>query len=208
MLSQTMNPNDFLGPSGFYIEAGANDGVSQSSTLMLEKRGWHGLLIEPNKTKLNECKASRSNKNIFEHCALVSSEYNNDTICGNFTESEIDASLTGQVIIPSRHWDIPHKIAAEEKTIRKIIDVPAKTLQSLVDKHKINTIDYLVLDIEGYEYEAMEGLDFSKNQPKFIRVETSSLQYRIDAMIEYLLTKDYRFLGMANINDCFFSRFC
>ena len=33
---------------GFFIEAGANDGVTQSNTLFFERhRGWRGLLVEP-----------------------------------------------------------------------------------------------------------------------------------------------------------------
>jgi FkbM family methyltransferase len=204
-----MNPLDLLGPSGFYVEAGANDGISQSCTFVLEKRGWEGLLIEPNKGKLAQCRASRSNtQNTFEHCALVSFEYEEDTICGNFAESEVDTSLVGQITIPSKHWDDPHRVAAEEKAAScKIVDVPARTLQSLLDEHNIEAIDYLALDVEGYEYEAMDGLDFKKNPPRLIRVETSKRQYRIDAMTEYLLAKGYRFLGMANLNDCLFGRF-
>ena len=33
---------------GFFIEAGANDGLKQSNTFYLEsRRGWRGLLVEP-----------------------------------------------------------------------------------------------------------------------------------------------------------------
>jgi hypothetical protein len=32
----------------FYIEMGANNGISQSNTMFLEKKyNWHGMLIEP-----------------------------------------------------------------------------------------------------------------------------------------------------------------
>ena len=38
--------------NGFFIEAGANDGIDQSYTHWLDSYGWTGLLIEPNKIKL------------------------------------------------------------------------------------------------------------------------------------------------------------
>ena len=191
---------------GFYIEAGANDGVAQSNTLGLEKRGWGGLLIEPNQFRFAECKTNRSNKNIFENCALVSFEHKGPTIRGNFAEQNVDDSLVGQVTTPLDYWDTHKLVASQEKLNRKNVDVPARTLQSLIDHHNITQIDFLSLDTEGYEYEAMDGLDFSKNPPRYIRVETSTFQYRIDNMIDYLKGKGYSFLEMASINDCFFRK--
>eukprot|EP01062_Namystynia_karyoxenos_P059587 TRINITY_DN51022_c0_g1_i1.p1 TRINITY_DN51022_c0_g1~~TRINITY_DN51022_c0_g1_i1.p1 ORF type:complete len:417 (+),score=106.39 TRINITY_DN51022_c0_g1_i1:44-1252(+) len=48
------NPHQFIdqlfgGRAGFFVESGAHDGCRQSHTLWLErKRGWQGLLVEPN----------------------------------------------------------------------------------------------------------------------------------------------------------------
>jgi len=191
--------------NGFYIEAGANNGLAQSNTIRLEMMGWHGLLIEPNKQRLSECQANRSSKNIFEHCALVAFDYSEATIPGNFAEIGIDDSLVGQITIPLDYYDVHQRTAAEEKAVKPtVVHVPARTLQSIIDQHGIDRIDLLSLDVEGYEYEAMNGLDFAKNPPRFIRVETSSLDYRKKRMIEYMAEKGYRFIGMANINDCFF----
>ena len=61
--------------NGFFIECGANDGVSQSNTLLLEQKlNWSGLLIEPGLDNFHKCKHIRS-KCIVENYALVSSEY-------------------------------------------------------------------------------------------------------------------------------------
>ena len=43
--------------SGFFIEAGANDGLNQSNTFLLESvLKWNGLLVEPNIHRYNICK--------------------------------------------------------------------------------------------------------------------------------------------------------
>jgi len=190
---------------GLYIEAGANNGVAQSNTLALEKKGWIGLLIEPNKIRLSECRENRSDENIFENCALVSPDHSKPTIPGNFEEQNIDDSLVGQVTIPLDYYDSHQLEAAQDKAQnRKTVRVPAKTLQSLIDVNGIKKIDFLSLDVEGYEYEAMNGLDFVKNPPRYIRVETSSYSYRQDKMTKYMAARGYRFLGMPNINDCFY----
>jgi hypothetical protein len=37
-----------LGDGGYFVEAGAHDGFTQSNTYLLERRhGWRGLLVEP-----------------------------------------------------------------------------------------------------------------------------------------------------------------
>ena len=48
---------------GFFVEIGANDGISQSNTYHLEKkRGWKGVLVEPVPHNFFRCKLERSNK--------------------------------------------------------------------------------------------------------------------------------------------------
>ena len=45
---------------GVFVEAGANDGVSQSNTLLLERsHGWSGLLIEPVPSFAERCRRNR-----------------------------------------------------------------------------------------------------------------------------------------------------
>jgi hypothetical protein len=48
---------------GFYIELGANDGVSQSNTLLLELLfGWRGVLVEPVSSLFEELRHNRSRR--------------------------------------------------------------------------------------------------------------------------------------------------
>ena len=49
---------------GFFIECGANDGITQSYTYELEKRNWSGILVEPSIIAFDKCVNNRSNKNI------------------------------------------------------------------------------------------------------------------------------------------------
>ena len=50
---------------------------------------------------------------------------------------------------------------------------PARTLSSLLDEHAAGQkVDLLSLDVEGYEVEALLGLDLARHRPRFICVET------------------------------------
>ena len=56
---------------GFFIEAGANDGIRQSNTHVLEKKfGWTGLLVEPIPRLAKLCSRYRK-RSIVVNAALV-----------------------------------------------------------------------------------------------------------------------------------------
>tara|TARA_R110000824_G_scaffold25_5_gene81 strand:- start:897 stop:1553 length:657 start_codon:yes stop_codon:yes gene_type:complete len=154
---------------GFFIEAGANNGVWQSNTLALEtEKGWHGLLIEPNHQKFLECKTNRPHhKNIFYHGALVAFDYKKKYIQGYFGSQAYGDALMAQVADDYTAFD-PQNTRWENQ---QLIDVPALKLSNILDHHKIEVIDFLSLDVEGYELHALNGLDLNRHRPHTICVE-------------------------------------
>lgn len=46
--------------SGFYVDIGANDGVSISNSLVFERLGWQGFCVEANPRTYEKLKQSRS----------------------------------------------------------------------------------------------------------------------------------------------------
>jgi FkbM family methyltransferase len=52
------------------------------------------------------------------------------------------------------------------------VEVPARTLESLLDDIPgPPTIDFLSLDVEGYELDVLRGLNIEKFRPRYILVE-------------------------------------
>src|SRR5258708_38179491 len=57
--------------NGIFVEAGANDGETQSNTAYFARhRGWRGLLIEPIPDLAQRCRVTRP-ESVVENCALV-----------------------------------------------------------------------------------------------------------------------------------------
>ena len=51
--------------NGYFVELGANDGVTQSNSLYFEKyRNWCGLLVEPTPQNFLKCRQNRSTRNL------------------------------------------------------------------------------------------------------------------------------------------------
>lgn len=66
--------------NGFFVEAGANDGIARSNTLYFEKYlGWRGLLIEAVPELARVCAANRP-ACVVESAALVSATYTGATV--------------------------------------------------------------------------------------------------------------------------------
>ena len=167
--------------NGFFIECGANDGVDQSNTWYYEKYlNWNGVLIEPLKKQFNELKKNRSNKNYFFNNALTSSESINSL---NLMEKNLVSR-----IIEESDKDL-HYVKVKSVTLKKILDeISAPFL-----------IDFFSLDVEGYEYEIIKGIDFDKYNFKYFLIETSN-----ELVIDYLKGKNYLLLKKLSNHDLLF----
>ena len=182
--------------NGFYIEAGANDGIYQSNTKYFqEKYKWEGLLIEPNPIYYQLCKKNRP-EDFVEHAALCDILYNKTTISGYFLNSDINESCMGQTIDENRYL--------YEKPESTIIEVPAYPLNYYIKKYNIHHIDFFSLDVEGYEIPVLNGLDLNENRPTYILVETSNFKNRQEEMKNYMKNYGYAYLESPSGNDDLF----
>lgn len=189
---------------GFYIEAGAHNGIRQSNTLFLEKNlGWKGILIEPNTKKFNICKQYRSSNNLFYNCALSPSEHITQ-LYGNFLEDDegesLAASTTSLINLP--YYDEYFKsVLIKRSNEREHILVPAKTLNSILEENKINHVDFMSLDIEGYELEVLRYFNFLKFDISYILIETANRNEYTKLVNEFMKNNSYVLYEKISNND-------
>jgi len=67
--------------------------------------------------------------------------------------------------------DVMYTMIAEEETVDDVIEVPAYSLSTIAQKLGHQHIDLLKMDIEGAEYEVLDGLLASPNKPTQLLVE-------------------------------------
>ena len=189
---------------GFFIESGANDGISQSNTALYEfKYNWTGLLIEPNPKKFFECKKLRKNS-IVENYALVSDNYTDEFISGNFNEDGYDESLMSMVY-DSGDWVDEELLKHKNNISDRLIEVPAITLNKLLVKHDIKKIDFISLDVEGYEISVLNGFDIEKYKPNYIMIETTTFDNRRKVIFDYMSEREYSIVDELSCNDVLFA---
>jgi FkbM family methyltransferase len=182
----------------FFIEAGANDGLSQSNTAMLEfHHGWNGICVEPSRMNYERCLNNRPHS-IVVHAALVGVDHIGTTIKGTFNDNSITRANGLMSACDDGNMDTFPQFVCE---------VPARTLTSILDEYaKSSPIGFLSLDVENYELQALSGLDFSLYRPKIILMEIG--RWNIDGVIEehmaFMQDKGYRYTVSLTDHDFVF----
>ena len=184
---------------GYFIELGANDGITQSNTKALELfYGWKGLLIEPIPRLARECRRNRNRKSQVVNGACVSFSYTGDTIRMAYS-GLMSILLEGKndFVDPLEHAKQGSKYLRENESVIEI-EVPARTLQDILTSVKAPPIiDLFSLDVEGAEFEVLEGIDFDSYQFRWIVIETRNPSQ----MQEFLASKGYQLAETLSHHD-------
>ena len=141
-----------------YIEAGAHDGIFQSRSLQFKGNNeYFGLLIEPHFETYQQCVKNRADN----LCKI----YNAALVSFDFNHSEI------QLGIHSSYTAMNSIIKPSAENYPQTVNVKAKTLQSILDENNISIVENFYLDVEGYEKNVLDGVDFNKTKFNNIELE-------------------------------------
>jgi FkbM family methyltransferase len=188
---------------GYFVELGANDGVTQSNSLFFEKyRNWRGLLIEPTPHKFIRCRENRSLRTRIYCAACVS--FSNDQEFVRIAYSNLmstSLNLQSDIMDPMSHARLGSQFLPASETVFEFGAI-ARTLNSiLVDAKAPSMIDFLSLDVEGAELEVLQGVNHSQFRFKYILVECRDFV----RMSSYLDEKGYQFVAQFSVQDYLFS---
>lgn len=166
---------------GYFIECGANDGINQSNTWHFEKYlNWNGLLIEPLEDKFIELKKNRSRHNYFYNIALSDSiDKKSLYIINNNLES---------------------KVVDKENKETNVAKFKSTTLTRILEEISApKLIDFFSLDVEGYEEQVIQGIDFNIYNFQFLLVETKN-----EKVIKFLKENNYELVEKMSHHDYLF----
>lgn len=190
--------------SGYFVELGANDGVTQSNSLYFEKhRNWRGLLVEPAPQNYLKCRQNRSSEDSIYCAACVSFDYGQEFVRIAYSNlMSTPVSLESDIQDPHAHAELGGQFLGDGETVFEFGAI-ARTLNSLLlDAGAPQLIDFLSLDVEGAELDVLKGVDHQAFRFKYILVECRDFPrlsvYLKDqgySFVEKLSGQDYLFAG-------------
>jgi FkbM family methyltransferase len=144
----------FSSDKGYFVEVGANNPYG-SQTWLLEQSGWTGVLIEPLPDLAAELRATRKARVFSVACS-----------------SPENAGRELPFHVAGPHSSLDRKRMAPGAVVEKIINVPIRTLDSILGEAGSPTrLDFLSIDVEGHEIEVLRGLDIARWRPRLILLE-------------------------------------
>ncbi len=182
---------------GICIEVGANNGVDDSTSLFFERMGWKCILVEPDPSLCQEMRSKR-NALIYEYAA------SNRTDMVNLYVVEGAERAHGLSTISANRED--HDRIKSHGFASRPVQVRTMTLDEiLMDAQLDGDVDFISIDVEGHEYEVLEGLSLEKWKPIIILMEDNS-NFENNIIRNYLKKYGYiRFLR-TGVNDWYAHR--
>jgi FkbM family methyltransferase len=176
--------------NGFYIDVGANDPVEHSVTKAFYDAGWNGISVEPLPAY---------------HAAFMEQRPRdvNLAIAAGAREGE----LTLYDVPAVRGWASPERAVAEAHKAEGYelaeLTVPVRTLASICAEYVTGPIHFLKIDVEGFEGDVLQGMDFQRWRPWVLVIEATlpnSRDTNHGAWENLVTSQDYTFVWFDGLN--------
>ena len=171
----------------FFIDVGANDGITWSNSLTLEiNYNWKGICIEPHPVAFKKLIENRK-------CMCIDTAISDKNDETSFMVIEGKAEMLSGLL---KDYCAQHKERIIQETTNNGDNVykktvQTKTLQTIFTDNDINKVDYLSVDTEGSELSIISGIDFSKVNIELISLESN---YDITPINEFMAQRGYDFI--------------
>jgi FkbM family methyltransferase len=168
---------------GFYIDIGAHHPHRFSNTFLFYKQGWCGINIDAMPGSMSTFMKCRP-RDINLECGIGQSA----ATLKFFSFNEPALNTFDEKLAMARCNNVWR--------VQSIFDVPVLPLSVVLKKHLPNGqhIDFISIDVEGFDLEVLKSNDWEKYRPRVVLVETFGLSF-IDLMgdpiTEYLRAMGY-----------------
>lgn len=192
---------------GIYVDIGCNHPIKYNNTYLLYKRGWDGINIDLDKKSIVQFNKLRKNDTNIN--TLVTSKDDEEKLFYFYHERSAINTIS--------------KDLADSRTTKpkKVLKLKGKTINTIIEstRYKNKKINLISIDIENYEYEALENFDFHKYKvdaivaeitdikQKNLEIYKQNIDYILNSNLYKLLIKNnYKLINWVNADLIFFRK--
>ena len=166
---------------GFYVDIGAHHPKRFSNTYFYYKKGWHGINVEPNP----------NTKRLFDK---IRPRDINLEIPISDKEEELTYYMFNDPALNGFSKDISNEVKEiKDYRLIGIVKMKTRTLSSILDEYlpKGQKIDFLSIDVEGFDLKVLSSNDWEKYKPTVILAEDK--EFKVNNLGDSSI---YRFLSL------------
>jgi FkbM family methyltransferase len=179
-----------------YLDVGANEPVQLNNTYYFYRRGFRGVLVEPNRTLCQRLREKRPGDTVLEAGIGVTPVKEADYYImshhswNTFSKEEADHQA---------------KVSRGKVSVKEVIKMPLLNINDVMERHFQGAPTFLSVDTEGLDLAILKSLDYSRFRPKVICAETlvSSTTNTRPEIAEFMATRGYVVRGGSFVNTIF-----
>ena len=161
--------------SGIYLDVGSFHPLVFSNTCLLYQRGWTGINIDINQTSIDLFNIARpKDKNI---CTTIDS---------NKKEFKMyyDSAFSSVNTLDKDFYENSKNVYFKNSKTTKI---KSKTIEEIIDdKNMYKIIDFINIDVEGFDYKILKQINLKKFEVKLISIETHNVDGSVTKNFELI----------------------
>lgn len=184
-----------------YLDIGCFDAVKFSNTFYFYENGGRGVCVEANPHLASEFARLRSRDNVV-----------NVGLSGSYSGS-MPFYVMEQETLSTFSKSEAERLANEESaTVKDIVEVNVLAVSEFLNKYfPDRRLDFVSIDVEGFDFEIVSNFDFNFVRPLVFCVETleykqRGVQQKNSQLIDFMLAQGYMLYADTFINSIFVDR--
>ena len=183
-----------------YLDIGTNHPLMGNNTYLFYRNGGQGVCVEPNPQLCAQIKKRRRR----DTCLNIGLGTDGDRVADFYV-------MSSHVLSTFSREEALELDSAGKYKITEVLKIPLKNINSIVKENFSSPIDLVSIDVEGWNQEIVESIDFNSWRPFCFCVETITFSEthegkKLNDIIDRFKSNGYEVYADTHLNTIFVNR--